>query len=159
MIMVGKKLMWILFHNHNFSIFVLQSYTLLIEQALLILTVLCFKSITMFNATKLICAALIIYLTERCLSLRRNIKIARKVGLPYVVVPLYTATPLWYFCYPFILPLLKGLPKQWTTPWLEYVFLHTLRQEVSTDTTLVFSIPIGHGNYTMNLSLVWVLIR
>ena len=59
------------------------------------------------------------YIVERCLSLRRNIQIAEKTQLPYIVVPLYTGTPLWYFCYSWILPSFKALPERWTSPWLE----------------------------------------
>lgn len=61
------------------------------------------------------------YIAERYLSLRRNIKIAKAVQLPYVVVPLYTATPLWYFCYGFVLPALKKLPATLTFPWLDFL--------------------------------------
>ncbi len=60
-----------------------------------------------------------IFLIKRRLSLRRNIKIAEKNKLPFIVVPFYTGTPLWYFCYGWILPAFRSLPKTWTSPWLE----------------------------------------
>lgn len=68
----------------------------------------------------LITTLTVAWLFERLLSLQRNVRAARDVGLPYIVVPVYTATPTWYFCYRFVLPLLRKLPNRCTDPWLEY---------------------------------------
>lgn len=58
------------------------------------------------------------YVVSRYFSLQRNIRKAVKTNLPYIVVPVYTATPLWYFCYSFILPVFQKLPTAWTDSWL-----------------------------------------
>ena len=71
----------------------------------------------------LACAFLLIgvFLTRRHIKLRRNIEVAKKTQLPFIVVPIYTGTPLYYFFYKFILPPFEFLPSTWTTPWLKYV--------------------------------------
>lgn len=71
---------------------------------------------------RLLCGAIVlfgVFLFRRQLSLRGNIKIAEKSKLPFIVVPFYTGTPLWYFCYSWILPAFRSLPRTWTSPWLE----------------------------------------
>lgn len=56
---------------------------------------------------------------HRLSELYKNVRSARKTGLPYVIVPLYTATPLWYFSYNWILPAFRVLPSRFTQSWLE----------------------------------------
>jgi hypothetical protein len=73
----------------------------------------------MISLQVIVCILASLYIVQRYISLHHNIRIAKTIKLPYVVVPLYTATPFWYFCYKAFVPALKKLPIRWTSPWLE----------------------------------------
>ncbi|KAH7317942.1 cytochrome P450 [Rhexocercosporidium sp. MPI-PUGE-AT-0058] len=59
---------------------------------------------------------------KQYLSLRRNIKIAKTINLPYIVVPFFTGTLLWFFVAPIIIPVLRyGLPSRWNRKWINLI--------------------------------------
>ncbi|PVH74797.1 cytochrome P450 [Cadophora sp. DSE1049] len=58
-------------------------------------------------------------LIKQYTDLRRNIKIAKTINLPYIVVPVYTGTLLWFITAPYIIPILRyGLPSCFTRQWI-----------------------------------------
>jgi hypothetical protein len=57
--------------------------------------------------------------TYRCFAI--NLAAAKKSGLPYICMPVYTFNRFWLTTHVLWLPLIKkALPSSWTT-WTEYV--------------------------------------
>jgi cytochrome P450 len=55
------------------------------------------------------------------LCFRRNIKIAKASGIPYVVVPVFLLHRFWLLTHPLWLQLArKYLPKEWREPWYDF---------------------------------------
>ncbi|KAE8443551.1 hypothetical protein EG329_001713 [Mollisiaceae sp. DMI_Dod_QoI] len=59
----------------------------------------------------------------RCfLALRRNIELAQKIGLPYIIVPWYTVSVPWFILAPVVNPILNHcLPTFMTRSWLKFM--------------------------------------
>jgi len=69
--------------------------------------------------------------TYRCFAI--NLAAAKKSGLPYICMPVYTFNRFWLTTHVLWLPLIKkALPASWTT-WTEYVSTpaHIARNPIS----------------------------
>lgn len=63
---------------------------------------------------------IVAYLFNWYLCFRRNIKLAKETGIPYIVVPVSVAHRVWLVTHPIWLALARLLPKKWTESWYEY---------------------------------------
>lgn len=55
-------------------------------------------------------------------SFRENFRLTASLQLPYIIVPFFTGTLLWFFIAPVIIPILRyGLPSRWNRKWIESV--------------------------------------
>ena len=78
---------------------------------------------------------------------RRNIKIAKESGIPYIVVPVYYSNQFWLITYPIWLKLARTfLPTKWVQGWHDYTlpelpwrFRHEAFRRQGTDTLLTVS--------------------
>ncbi|EHA18942.1 hypothetical protein ASPNIDRAFT_54126 [Aspergillus niger ATCC 1015] len=87
-----------------------------------------------------------------CLIL--NVREARSTGLPYVILPCSLLGAPWLLSQPVVLPLLKALPRTWTSKWLPLLIFndgwhlgYTPFEQVGADTFLAVS-PGGFVLYT-----------
>ncbi|KAG4439068.1 hypothetical protein IFR05_005459 [Cadophora sp. M221] len=65
---------------------------------------------------------LAIWSIKQYINLRHNIKIAKTINLPYIIVPFFTGTLLWFFVAPVIIPILRyGLPSGWNRKWIDLI--------------------------------------
>lgn len=55
----------------------------------------------------------------RCFA--RNLAAAKRSGIPYIVLPVYTFNRFWLVTHRIWLPILEKLPVSWTHPWIMYV--------------------------------------
>ncbi|KAH9207234.1 cytochrome P450 [Leptodontidium sp. 2 PMI_412] len=63
-----------------------------------------------------------IWSIKKYINLCCNIKIADKINLPYIIVPFFTGTLLWFFIAPVIIPILRyGLPSRWNRKWVDLI--------------------------------------
>lgn len=65
-----------------------------------------------------VAAVLILFCLLKAIGLKRNIREARQIGLPYIIVPFNLVSISWALLSLLLLPVFKRLPEQWTTPWL-----------------------------------------
>lgn len=90
----------------------------------------------------------------------RNLAAAKKSGLPYVIVPFYSANRLWQLSQIFLVPIVRKLPSSWTEPWFELTLTEwawAMRYEpfkrLGTDTFLTVS-PERNELYTADADVV-----
>ncbi|KAF2858840.1 cytochrome P450 [Piedraia hortae CBS 480.64] len=50
-----------------------------------------------------------------------NLAAAKRSGLPYICVPVYTFNRAWLVVHRLLMPLLYKLPQSWTDPWLQFL--------------------------------------
>ncbi|GKZ27117.1 hypothetical protein AbraIFM66951_004165 [Aspergillus brasiliensis] len=87
-----------------------------------------------------------------CLIL--NVREARSIGLPYVILPCSLLGAPWLLSQPVLLPLLRALPRSWTARWLLLLIFndgwhlgYTPFEQIGADTFLAVS-PGGFVLYT-----------
>ena len=90
----------------------------------------------------------------------RNLAAAKISGLPYVIVPFYSANRLWQLSQIFVVPIVRKLPSSWTEPWFEWTLQEwgwKMRYEpfkrLGTDTFLIVS-PERNELYTADADVV-----
>jgi cytochrome P450 len=64
---------------------------------------------------------LLSYPIRKLLTLRANLKTARRSGLRYVVCPAFAYYVPWIICGQLVIPLLRRLPTQWQGQWLDLI--------------------------------------
>ena len=106
------------------------------------------------------CAALIVYyIVNKLLSLRKNVLLARKSGIHYIVVPVFFLQRSWLAGHRLLLPLLKRLPLSWTgwvdfcLPEFSFDYRHAIFERVGHDTFLTVS-PGGICMYTCEPAVI-----
>ena len=90
----------------------------------------------------------------------RNLAAAKKSGIPYLIVPFYSANRLWQLSQTFVVPIVRRLPSSWTEPWFDLTLVEWGWQEkyepfrqLGTDTILVVS-PERNELFTADADVV-----
>ena len=71
--------------------------------------------------TLAVAALTVAWLVNNYRKLSANIAAAKRSGLPYVIVPIFTFNRFWLVTHKLWLRLLRRLPNEWTESWIPYV--------------------------------------
>lgn len=69
--------------------------------------------------------------TYRCFA--TNLAAAKRSGLPYICMPVYTFNRFWLVTHRLWLPFINLLPKSWLQPWIEYVYNQATSLAIATE--------------------------
>ncbi|EME42225.1 hypothetical protein DOTSEDRAFT_73141 [Dothistroma septosporum NZE10] len=82
----------------------------------------------------LACAGLVaLYLANSYRCYRINLAAAKRSGLPYIAMPIYTFNRFWLVTHALWLPYIRRLPKSWTEDWIDFLqpdFIWTKKHKV-----------------------------
>jgi hypothetical protein len=59
------------------------------------------------------------YLVQTYLAFNRNLAAAKRSGLKYITMPVYTFNRFWLVTHRLWLPIINLLPKAWLQSWIE----------------------------------------
>ncbi|KAK4613926.1 Cytochrome P450 monooxygenase [Fulvia fulva] len=87
---------------------------------------------------------LVLYLGNTYRCFRINLALAKRSGLPYIAMPIYTFNRFWLVTHALWLPWIQRLPKSWTQDWIDFLqpdFVwtqkHRLFKEIGSDVLLL----------------------